>query len=85
MQRSLEAADNVKLRVLSYLHGPISSAGLSPADVPDDFDLIGAGIIDSLGFVTLIAEIERQLGFEIELDASWITTISRLWGLYAVT
>jgi acyl carrier protein len=33
-----------------------------------DADLIETGLIDSLGLITLLAEIEREFGFELPLD-----------------
>jgi len=36
-------------------------------ELEDDFDLRGAGLIDSLGFVRLISELEGRLGFQIDL------------------
>ena len=35
--------------------------------VPDDFNLLAEGVVDSLGFVELIAELEGQLAVEIDL------------------
>jgi acyl carrier protein len=38
-------------------------------DVPShDADLIDSGLIDSLALVSLLAEIEREFGFELPLD-----------------
>lgn len=38
-------------------------------DVPTaDTDLIDSGLLDSLGLVSLLAEIEREFGFELPLD-----------------
>jgi acyl carrier protein len=34
----------------------------------DDFDLRSGGLIDSLGFIELIAAIEDQLGIELDFD-----------------
>jgi acyl carrier protein len=33
-----------------------------------DTDLIETGLIDSLGLISLLAEIEREFGFELPLD-----------------
>jgi acyl carrier protein len=41
----------------------------SPAGDPaDDFDLRAGGLIDSLGFIELIAAIEDELGIELDFD-----------------
>jgi acyl carrier protein len=38
-------------------------------DVPSpDTDLIESGLLDSLALVSLLAEIEREFGFELPLD-----------------
>jgi acyl carrier protein len=33
-----------------------------------DTDLIETGLVDSLGLISLLAEIEREFGFELPLD-----------------
>jgi acyl carrier protein len=40
-----------------------------PNNVPDSFDLLEHGIIDSLGLVDLIAAVEAGSGVEIDLSA----------------
>jgi len=45
-------------------------ADKATATVPelhDDFDLRGAGLIDSLRFLQLISELERRLGYHVDL------------------
>jgi acyl carrier protein len=56
-----ENADRVKALVLSCLtpSGPL-------ANLPDDCDLVGEGIIDSLGFIMLISAVETEIGVEID-------------------
>ncbi len=47
-----------------------SALGGSRVEEPaDDFDLRAGGLIDSLGFIELIAAIEDQLGIELDFDA----------------
>jgi acyl carrier protein len=36
-------------------------------ELRDDFDLRGAGLIDSLGFVQLISDLESRLGYQVDL------------------
>lgn len=45
------------------------SGATLPNDVPDSFDLLEQGIIDSLGLVDLVAAIEAASGVEIDLSA----------------
>jgi acyl carrier protein len=49
--------------------------------LPDDFDLRAEGVVDSLGFVALLTEIETRLGAQIDfdgLDAEDLTRIGPL-------
>lgn len=42
--------------------------GIEPDSAPGDLDLRGSGLIDSLGFVEIIVQLEEQLGIEIDLE-----------------
>ena len=44
----------------------ISGAGANPAELPDAFDFLLSGVIDSFGILEMIEEIENE--FEIQLD-----------------
>lgn len=54
--------------ITGSLAEPLRAAGLDPADVPEDLDLIARGIVDSLGFLELISELEQRLGFEADFE-----------------
>ena len=41
---------------------------LTPEDVGDDFDLREHGIVDSLGFLEILTELELQLGHPVDLE-----------------
>ena len=45
---------------------PIEALGLTAANVPDDFDFLLNGVIDSFGILEMITAIEEE--FQIELD-----------------
>ena len=59
-------AEEIKALILSCL----ARRSVSPVTgtLPDDLDLRAEGIVDSLGFVELLSEIERCLGRQIDLD-----------------
>jgi acyl carrier protein len=44
-----------------------SSARPQDSNVPDGFNMLAEGIVDSLGFVELMAELETRLGVDIDL------------------
>lgn len=71
---SATSVEDVKVFVLAYLRPHMPNT----ADVPDDFDVLGAGILDSLGIVELIGAVERRFALEIdfaELDPEQLTVI----------
>ena len=70
-----------KALILECLAHAESPLGLEAAAVPDSFDLRAEGVIDSLGFVRLLTELESRLGFEIDLadlDPADLTIIGPL-------
>ncbi|MFQ5792389.1 MAG: GNAT family N-acetyltransferase [Acidobacteriota bacterium] len=61
-------AKEVRSLVLAHLETPLAANGLHPRDVPDDFDLLTGGVIDSLGFVELLAAVEQHFGIQIDFE-----------------
>ncbi len=41
-------------------------AGVDPAAVPDEFDLLTHGVVDSFGVLELISDLEARFGLEID-------------------
>jgi len=39
-----------------------------PAEVPDNFDLLLEGIIDSMGVLELVGALEKELGMELDMS-----------------
>jgi acyl carrier protein len=73
--------EEIKMLILSCLEQSASTAGLTAQNVSDDFDMLAEGVIDSLGFIRLIAELEERLGYRIEfngLDPSELTMVGSL-------
>jgi Acyl carrier protein len=62
--------------------GPAAAAyGAVPGAVPGDLDLRESGLVDSLGFVELIVELEDRFGIELDLedlDPDQITVLDSL-------
>ena len=75
------SAEEVQSFVLARFSEPLRAKRLAPADVPDDFDLLTEGVIDSLGILELYSEIEVRFGFDVDfedLDASDLTRVGSL-------
>lgn len=56
----------VRAFILERVSDQLDAIGMRVDEVPDDFDLLFQGAIDSLGLLQLIAEIEER--FDMELD-----------------
>ena len=59
-------AAQVRDFVVATLDEPIRAAGIDPAQVGDDFDMLEKGVIDSFGLLELITQVEER--FELEID-----------------
>jgi len=60
-------ARDVKAFILSSLREPLSAVGIDAHSMPDEFDLRARGVIDSLGFIQLIAALEARFACSIDL------------------
>lgn len=60
-------AERVKAAILSYLQPALLAGGHQEGSLSDETDLRAAGLVDSLGFVQLLAKLERELGAPIDL------------------
>jgi acyl carrier protein len=59
-------ANDVRHFLLDRLSATIVANGLNPADLGDDFDLLKAGVVDSLGVIEMISAVEQH--FKIIVD-----------------
>ncbi len=78
---SSPTADDVRSFVLTGVGDALAAKGLKPGDVPDSFDLLVEGVIDSFGIVELIMRVEQEYGFELDLsdlDADDLTRVGPL-------
>ena len=72
---------NVRQFLLVKYFEPIEALGLTPADLPDDFDFLLRGVIDSFGILEMINAIEDEFQIQLDLatlDAEDITRVGPL-------
>jgi acyl carrier protein len=72
---------DIKALILSLIEPSLRANGLAAQTVPDDLDLRIEGLIDSLGFVQLLGQLERRLGGPVDLsdlDPSHLTNVGLL-------
>jgi acyl carrier protein len=65
---SSASAERVRGLILAECSGSLALFGHTPQSVPDDFDLRAQGVIDSLGFLELIATLQQELRVELDLE-----------------
>ena len=73
-------SEEVRAVILACVEPALRALG-SAGEVPDTFDLRSEGIVDSLGFVQLVMEVEGRLGFPIDLaglDPEQLTMVGPL-------
>lgn len=61
-------AADVQQFILGRVDDPLRANGLAASDVPDSFDLLLEGVIDSFGIVELIGALEERYGLEFDFD-----------------
>lgn len=62
------SAESVKEFLLLRYADQVAARGLKPANVPDNFDLLTEGIIDSMGMIEMISAVEQHVGYELDLE-----------------
>ncbi len=71
-------AEDIRKFILRRYSEQFSANGMALDDVPEDYDLMNAGVIDSLGLVQMISAVEKEFNLEIDfegLDANEMTII----------
>lgn len=59
---------DLKEELLGLLASKLDRAGISKEEIRDDFDLVRSGLVSSLEFVEVLAELERMRGIEIDYE-----------------
>jgi acyl carrier protein len=73
--------DNVREFLLKRYYEPIIAMQLNFTEIPDDFDLLLSGVIDSFGILEMISAIEDEFRIQLDLallDAEDLTRIGPL-------
>jgi len=76
-----DGVDHVKSLIASILETRLLAQGITVTNLPDDLDLRDEGIIDSLGFMQLILDLEMGLAAQVDLsdlDPQDLTSVGAL-------
>ncbi|MGI9316420.1 MAG: phosphopantetheine-binding protein [bacterium] len=60
------SADSIRDFLLHRFESKLDELGFTASDVPDEFDLLEEGVIDSFGVIEMITALEEE--FEVEVD-----------------
>ena len=61
-------ADAVRTFVLHLVADSLLACGLKPELVPDDYDLLSGGVMDSFGLIEMITSVEDEFGLELDFE-----------------
>jgi acyl carrier protein len=73
--------ERVRHFLLAKYAPTIEGIGLNPAELPDSFDFLDRGIIDSFGVLDMIMSIENEFQIQVDmatLDAEQVTILGPL-------
>ncbi len=62
------SAEDVRSLVLEKLQPSLEAKGVRAEEVPDNFDLLTEGVIDSMGVLQLIVEVEARFGITVDFE-----------------
>ena len=72
--------------IVKHLADRLVRLGVHERELNGGFDLVRSGLLDSLGFIDLVAALEeatgRQVDLEKALESSEATTMNGLYGLF---
>jgi acyl carrier protein len=74
--KEVASADTRKFLLTRYSY-PITAMRLDLAELPDDFDFLLSGVIDSFGILEMISAIENE--FQMQLDLSLLAACCNDW------
>ena len=74
----MSAVVDVRDVVLAQLAEGLRANGLTAAEVSDDTDLLGAGLVDSFGLLELIGRVEEHFGLALDFEDVDFATLTEL-------
>jgi acyl carrier protein len=60
-------AEEIRGLLLEMYAGQLAQRGITPPDIGDEYDLLREGIIDSLGILEMLLNLEERFGGPLQL------------------
>ena len=54
--------------LLRHYGSALMERSLVPNNIPDNFDFLGEGIVDSLGILDMVSSVEREFGVQLDME-----------------
>ena len=61
--------NDVRCFLLDRFSATITANDLNSADMGDDFDLLAAGVVDSLGVIEMISAVEEHFNITVDFES----------------
>lgn len=61
-------ANEVRAFLLDYFSDPLHLRSVDLDRVPDDFDLLSEGVMDSLGILEMVSAVEGRFAIQLDLE-----------------
>jgi acyl carrier protein len=81
MNTSTITPERVRNYLLARYGEQINENGKNSVDIPDNFDFLLEGIVDSFGILEMVSAVEKEFGVELDmsgLDAEEMTVLGPL-------
>jgi acyl carrier protein len=75
---SAEREEAIRDFVIAFLHRRMQALHITDMDVTEDLNMIDSGLLDSMGFIEMLAAVEERFGVEVDFsarDPSSFTTV----------
>ena len=81
MKAAMMDSDTLVKEVCAWVCERCEEVGIDGIEIKPDTDLLGSGVLDSLGFIDLVAFIEESTGIQLDLLEIDPDAFSRVQGL----
>jgi acyl carrier protein len=65
---NIVSPNEIRSFITQTLADKLAARGLSPESLPDDFDLLAEGVIDSMGILEVVQGIQDKFDLSIDLE-----------------
>lgn len=78
--------EEIKKYIIGELNVKLEQFGINKKEIKKNFDFVQSGLLDSMGFVEMLAGMEKHFGFEIDFESidedKEFTTLNGIYNLF---